>query len=239
MALRIGFDMDGVLADMDSAIAREAAALFGSIPAETPQPAPSISTPDSAGEEAENVPIRHELQLTGRQRRQLWRHIRSIDGFWESLDEIEPGSVARLSRMAQNRRWEIIFLTRRPATAGLTAQLQSQHWLEKKGFRLPSVYVVTASRGLIAMALTLDIVVDDTPENCVDVASDSKARTIAIFRNQEKLPPALARMGIDVVQSTAECLDLLTEIDASLSQTPPSRIERVMRTLGLKEPTSA
>jgi hypothetical protein len=182
MALRIGFDMDGVLADMDSAIAREAAALFGPTPAETPQPAPSTSTPNSAVEEAEDAPIRQELQLTGRQRRQLWRHIRSIDGFWESLDEIEPGSVARLSRMAENRRWEILFLTRRPATAGLTAQLQSQHWLEKKGFRLPSVYVVTASRGLIAMALTLDIVVDDTPDNCVDVASDSKARTIAIFR---------------------------------------------------------
>ena len=231
--------MDGVLADMDSAIAGAAAALFGPMPAETPPPAPSASTPDSAAQETEEAPLRHELQLTGRQRRQLWRHIRSIDGFWESLDEIEPGSVARLARMAENRRWEIIFLTRRPATAGLTAQLQSQQWLEKKGFRLPSVYVVTASRGLIATALTLDIVVDDTPENCVDVASDSTARTIAIFRNQEKLPPALTQMGIDVVQSTAECLDLLIEIDASLSQTPPGRIERVMRTLGLKEPTSA
>ena len=231
--------MDGVLADMDSAIAREAVALFGSTPVESPQPAPSTSTPDSSAEEAADAPIRHELQLTGRQRRQLWRHIRSIDGFWESLDEIEPGSVARLARMAEDRRWDIIFLTRRPATAGLTAQLQSQRWLEKKGFRLPSVYVVTASRGLIAMALTLDIVVDDTPENCLDVASESKARTIAIFRNQQKLPPALARMGIDVVQSTAECLDLLTQIDASRAQTPPSRIERVMRTLGLKEPTSA
>lgn len=239
MALRIGVDMDGVLADMDSAIAREAAALFGPTLTESPPPAPSAPTPDSALQEAEDTPLRRELQLTGRQRRQLWRHIRSIDGFWESLDEIEPGSVARLSRMAGNRRWEVIFLTRRPATAGLTAQLQSQNWLEKKGFRLPSVYVVTASRGLIATALTLDIVVDDTPENCVDVASDSKARTIAIFRNQQKLPPALERMGIDVVQSTAECFDLLVEIDASLAQAPPSRMERVMRTLGLKEPTSA
>lgn len=231
--------MDGVLADMDSAISREAAALFGPALTESLPPAPSSSTLDSAVQDPEDTPLRDELQLTGRQRRQLWRHIRSIDGFWESLDEIEPGSVARLARMAENRRWEVIFLTRRPATAGLTAQLQSQNWLEKKGFRLPSVYVVTASRGLIATALTLDIVVDDTPENCVDVASDSKARTIAIFRNQEKLPPALKRMGIDVVRSTAECFDLLIEIDASLTQAPPTRMERVMRTLGLKEPTSA
>src|SRR5688500_11447196 len=139
--------MYGVLADMDSAIVRKAAARLGPTPAETPQHAPSPQKPDSTAQETEEAPLRHELQLTGRQRRQLWRHIRSIDGFWESLDEIEPGSVARLAQMAENRRWEIIFLTRRPATAGLTAQLQSQQWLEKNGFRLPSVYVVTASRG--------------------------------------------------------------------------------------------
>jgi hypothetical protein len=100
--------------------------------------------------------------------------------------------------------------------------------------------VVTGSRGLIATALTLDIVVDDTPENCVDVASDSKARTIAIFRNQDRQPPAVfSQMGIHVVNSTAQCLDLLAEIDSSLAQPQPGRLERVMRTLGLKASTSA
>jgi hypothetical protein len=233
--------MDGVLADMEAAIVREATGLFGAAPPSEPQQPRSPSMADLVPQEiADDAPLRHELRLTMRQRRQLWRHIRSIDGFWESLDETEPGSVARLAGMAENRRWEIIFLTRRPTTAGRTAQVQTQLWLEKYGFRLPSVYVVTASRGLIATSLTLDIVVDDTPENCVDVASDSKARTIAIFRNQEKLPPAiLKRMGIDIVQSTAQCLDLLAEIDTSLAQPRPGRMERVMRTLGLKEPTSA
>ncbi|MGH9257339.1 MAG: 5' nucleotidase, NT5C type [Vicinamibacterales bacterium] len=242
MALRIGFDLDGVLADMEEAIVREAVTLFGStLPPRASQQAPSASMSDLMPEDVtDNAPLRHELQLTTRQRRQLWRHIRGIDGFWESLDEIEPGSVQRLAQLANNRRWEIIFLTRRPATAGPTAQIQSQRWLEKKGFRLPSVYVVTGSRGLIATALALDIVVDDTPENCVDVASDSKARTIAIFRDQERVPPdVFTRMGIHLVDSTAKCLDLLVEIDSSLAAPQPSRIERVMRSLGLKERTSA
>ena len=223
------------------AIVREAVTLFGSTLSRSPEKQSASMTDLVPEEVTDDAPVRNELQLTARQRRQLWRHLRGINNFWESLDEIEPGSVARLARMAENRRWEIIFLTRRPATAGRTPQLQSQRWLEKRGFPLPSVFVVTGSRGLIATALMLDIVVDDTPENCVDVASDSKARTIAIFRNQEKRcrPSILNRMGIHIVKSTAQCLDLLVEIDSSLAQPQPGRIERVMRTLGLKESTSA
>jgi len=236
MGLRIGFDLDGVLADMESALIREAEKLFrSSLKRQTAHRGTHASMFDLVPEDvADNAPLRHELELTARERRQLWRHVHSIDGFWESLEETEPGIVARLATIAAERHWEIIFLTRRPATAGATSQIQSQRWLEAKGFRLPSVYVVTASRGLIAAALTLDIVVDDTPENCVDVASDSKARTIAIFRNQDAPPPALKAMGIHLVRSTDECLNLLVEIDSSLRQ-QPGAIERVMRTLGLKQ----
>ena len=237
MALRIGFDLDGVLADMELALVQQAEKLFGpklTHPKEERSPASPHSMSNLVPPEvSDDAPLRYELELTARERRQLWRHVRAIDGFWESLEETEPGMVARLATIAAERRWEIIFLTRRPATAGAISQIQSQRWLEAKGFRLPSVYVVTGSRGLIAAALSLDIVVDDTPENCVDVASDSKARTIAIFRNGETPPPpVLQGMGIHLVRSVEECLNLLVEIDSSLEQRPGA-IERVMRTLGL------
>ncbi len=242
MALRIGFDLDGVLADMESALIREAEKIFGDRlkhrRKQSGHEAPLSMLDLAPAEMSDDAPLRHDLHLTSHERRILWRVISAFDGFWESLDEVEPGAVARLAAIAAERSWEIIFLTRRPETAGDTSQIQSQRWLEAKGFRLPSVYVVTASRGLIASALSLDIVVDDTPENCVDVASDSKARTLAIFRDRDaEPPPVLNRMGIHLVHSVGECLDLLVEIDSSL-QRKPGAIERIIQTLGLKQPAS-
>ena len=236
MALRIGIDLDGVLADMNAALDHHADQLFGPAPS-APDPSRDADAQGSVPPEAVagKTPLRLRRRLTERQHRRLWRRIRGIDGFWEHLEETEPGVVSRLSALATERRWEIIFLTKRPTTAGATSQIQSQRWLASKGFPLPSVFVVTGSRGLIATALALDIVVDDRPENCVDVAIDSPARTIAIFRQTQPPPPTfLKTMGVDLVQSTNACFDLLLEIDAKATQRP-SPIERLMRKIGLRQ----
>src|SRR5471032_1398917 len=66
---------------------------------------------------ADDAPAILRLNMTPRQQRRLWRHIGSIDGFWEQLGEIEPGAVQRLSAVAADRRWEVIFLAKRPSTA--------------------------------------------------------------------------------------------------------------------------
>ena len=138
--------------------------------------------------------------------------------------------------LARARRWEVIFLTKRPETRGATAQIQSQRWLESKGFTLPSVYVVQGSRGLIAAALDLDIVIDDRPENCLDVVADSTARAILVWRDQKQPPVAARRLGIGTVESVGDCLDILTQIDTPASQERSSLIEHVKRLFGSKRP---
>src|SRR3984893_2122716 len=270
MSLRIGVDLDGVLADMDSELVRQAGLIFGESVARglrraatngisNPHTSPDSETPasgesntrastdpdasgssgadTSASDDAVHLePSLPALRLTTRQQRRLWRHIASIDNFWETLKEIEPGSIARLAVLATDRRWETIFLTKRPASAGATAQVQTQRWLESKGLSLPSAYVVQGSRGRIAAALALDFVIDDTPENCLDVVIDSRARAILVWREDAKqLPSAARRLGIGVVKSVDECLTILAQVDAQ-SPDKPKMMDRVMRLLGLKEP---
>ena len=237
--------MDGVLADMDAALIRHAEQLFGESVVRAGQAPPAAqeaagqapgSGQSAAEPAAESEPPILKLNLTAKQQRRLWKHVESIENFWETLAEIEAGTVNRLAHLANDRRWEIIFLTKRPRSAGATCQIQSQRWLVKHGYPLPSVYVVQGSRGRIAAALGLDIVIDDRPENCLDVVVDSKARAVLVWRDDEKrLPGGVNRLGIAVVKTVAECLDVLDEIDAPVKE-QPGIMDRVMRLLGLKEP---
>jgi hypothetical protein len=64
--------------------------------------------------------------------------------------------------------------------------------------------------------------------------ADSKARAILVWRTDEnQLPVAAQRLGIGVVKSVADCLDILTAVDDATRQ-EPGMMERVMRRLGLK-----
>ena len=98
--------------------------------------------------------------------------------------------------------------------------------------------MVHGSRGKIAASLAIDVLVDDRPENCLDVVVDSKARAILVWREDEsRLPAAAQRLGIGVVKSVSDCLDILIQID-STPRDQPGVMSRVMRLLGLKEPAS-
>ena len=205
--LRIGCDLDGTLADLDSAFQREAERLFG------------------AGEGDPSARGRRRL-------RALWTHVTATENFWTTLAEAEPGAVARLAEAAAARGWEIIFLTQRPATAGEPTQRQSQRWLEAHGFERPSVFVVSGSRGRIASALDLDAVLDDRPENCADVVTDSDAASLLVWRQDaQRLPPGLSRLRIEVLFSMAAAIERLQQLD----HVPPAStgmIHRVRRALG-------
>jgi hypothetical protein len=225
MSLRIGFDVDGVFADMNAALREQAESLFSRGPAENSEQGPNTS------EGVQGTSRRPVFDLTPRQQRQLWKHIATVEGFWESMTEIELGSTARVAELAARYRWEVIFLTKRPPSAGATSQVQTQRWLAARGFPHPSVFVVQRSRGLIAAALALDVVIDDRPENCLDVVAESQARAVLVWRaDPGHVPELVHRSSIGVVGSLSECLDILTEASPSHR---PGLIARISRSLRL------
>ncbi len=207
-ALRVAFDMDGVLADMHAALAIEAHKLFTQHEESTVQALEHALDEETAGAGAASQPP--ELTLTVRQTEMLWQRVASKLNFWEGLAETEPGIVARLAQVADARRWDVLFVTQRPPTRGATVQKQTQAWLRRHGFDCPSVFTTRGSRGAIAAALHLDVVVDDRFQGCSDVAGESVARAILVGRHaDDRVRTRANRLGITVVQSVGECLDLL------------------------------
>jgi hypothetical protein len=233
--MRVAFDMDGVLADLHGAYVRAARALYPSLdPTAIAAPSTAASPPDEdeadANGDATSAPA---AALTRGQARAIWDRLCGTDNFWETLDEIEPGTVRRLAALAEERRWEVIFLTSRPYAPGQTLQRQTQRWLDRRGFSLPSVFIVPQERGRIASALGLDVVVDDRPEGCLDVVLESKARAILLWRGDAaRIPGSAKRFGIGVVSSMAACLDVLTEADDAADSA--GLVGRLKRLLGLK-----
>ncbi len=209
MSLRIAFDLDGTLADLDAALGTLADGPSSRFEAEAQPPEAAPLSPEE--EQVEPARVR---ALSPRQQRELWKRVRATENFWESLAETEPGIVARIQTAADALRWEVIFITQRPRVAGDTTQRQTQRWLARHGFEWPSVFVLDAgaSRGKLASALSLDVVVDDRSENCLDVKLESGARAFLVYRgDSSEIVPNAKRVGVEAVPSVGEMLDLLSD----------------------------
>lgn len=261
MPLRVGFDLDGTVADMYFALHREAVKLFGedvlrkaayktSKPQEAGKEQSGGDTKDAAlpptdkqalaeklaksEDDSTTTLAMQELHLTARQQMQLWDHVKKVENFWTTLPELEPGIIARIAKTAADRRWEVIFLTTRPSTAGDLVQLQSQQWLAAHGFQYPSVYVVQRSRGKIADSLGLDAFVDDRPENCLDIAVESKAKVILVWHGSvSDVPAGAKRLGVQPVTTISEAMNLLERLDDIRNQ--PSIMRSIKRAFGAAE----
>ncbi len=232
--MRIGFDLDGVLADLHTPFVQTAIKLYPTLDARAVSAADvGASPPDDTREAPVDAPApAGDVALNREQTRAVWKVLTGTPDFWAGLQEIEPRAIARLAELADARQWEVIFLTSRPKSAGRTVQRQSQQWLERNGFPQPSLFVVQSSRGRIADALQLDVVVDDRPDNCLDVVLESKAGAVLVWRGPQSTVPASAkRLGIAVVSTVSACLDALVQAQESTAE--GGVIDRLRRLFGL------
>lgn len=190
MSLRLGVDVDGVLADFRSAF-RDAAreCLRRDMPPDTGDEKAALSHPDIE---------------------RIWGYIARTPNWWMRVRAYEPEAIANLYALARSGQWEVCFLTKRPASAGDAVQFQTQWWLEQQGFFLPAVVTVPGSRGDLANSLRLDLVIDDQFVNCAEVIGAGPSRALLMLRdpNAAMQQHAMDR-GVGVVSSLAETMPIL------------------------------
>src|SRR5829696_6151257 len=220
MSVRIGFDMDGVLADFAAAFRSVETGLFGTA-SNVAAEAPEVEAAHEEAQAARAATGGATPREARRRRDAIWSAIHNTPDFWMTLQPLDPTAVRRIHEMMLRYRWEVFFITQRPATEGQTVQRQTQHWLRQQGFDLPSVLVIGGSRGAAAGALRLDFHVDDSPQNCLDVASESRARPLLIVPEPDAVTENSAkRLRIGVARTIGEALDAL-EQKASAAESPP------------------
>ena len=241
--LRIAFDMDGTLADLSSAYVEIKDQLFGAVQAEHERPAPELREAEQHGDGVRTPPTvlenrreserRSSPRNATRHRDRVWKTIEATPNFWTTLKPIDGLAVKRLYQLTGEHNWEVFFITQRPATAGGTVQWQTHKWLVEQGFLTPSVIPLSAGRGKAASALRLDYLVDDTPQNCVDVLSDSSTRAILLVDADDPLAATSARrLGIGTALNIQEVLDLL--VQATAARANPSLFETLRKLVGWK-----
>ena len=198
MALRAGFDLDGVVADFRTAFEREAHHhMSGAL------------DPDRADTDT----------LSNAELRAIWSRIQRTPNWWTTVDPYEPAQIARLYEIARRKRWEVVFMTKRPITEGEPVQFQTQHWLERHGFYYPAVVTVPGSRGELANALRLDIIVDDQLYNCIDVVTGSHAKALLLSRDRaQDVEAQAAARGIGVVRTLAHAIDAVEALEVSQAE---------------------
>lgn len=162
--MRVGFDVDGVLANFQPAYIDRTVSIAGRDLFPGPYGTFDIVTwnyPESYG-------------YTENEMRAVWKSIALDKTFWTSLsryEDVTPAFREWLHVLEGDDSQDVYFITQRP---GATAKAQTEEWLSRwlELENTPTV-LVTGEKGLCAKALGLTHYLDDKTENLMDVLSTS------------------------------------------------------------------
>jgi uncharacterized HAD superfamily protein len=192
--MKIGFDMDGVLADWNGPMLKALNAQCNTAYAFDP-----------GGPKVWDWP-QDQFGFTDDEVHEVWRKRihPATSTFWQECPPLEQDLMDRVAQLQFQH--ELYFITQR---SGESAKLQTERWLNKLGIIYPTV-LISAAKMRACRALNLDIYIDDKPENLI-VFPHNAALTRRYLRaapyNKWVLDTTPGAYGLRV-KTTAEMLDM-------------------------------
>jgi hypothetical protein len=160
--LIIGCDVDGVLADFNTAYRQRLINVTGR----------ELIAPFVDGHEPSvwNYAT-DEYGYTKEEDSAVWKSIIADRYFWGDLCEY-PRAVMFLSNLRYVENDGVYFITTRP---GLRVKRQTEEWLHNRCVSNPTVLIAknADAKGMLAAGLGLTHFIDDRPENCLAVKTQS------------------------------------------------------------------
>jgi len=166
--MRIGFDVDGVLASFNDSFVP----MVIKVTQRNLFPPEWWDRPGHYGNLCSRPPCWNYPQhfgYTNEECESVWNEIDKSNDFWRLLKPIQPNfdDTVTLYNYSEN---DIYFITNRPK--GIGAKWQTEYWLQLHGIDSPTV-IISDKKGMLAHALNLQLYIDDKWENCADVVGQS------------------------------------------------------------------
>lgn len=169
--LKLGIDVDGVLADF----------VMGHVKALQHVTGKNLFPADFVETEWD---YHLAVGYTQEEDARTWKYIADSPDFWRTLP---PLSSAEASLNYLRKKWvegcDVYFITTR---FGERVKEQTEDWLDTFNEKIPHgvpnpTVLITRRKGLCCKALNIDLFIDDKPENCMDVVMHSPATKVFLL----------------------------------------------------------